>query len=72
MLENIKPPVKIQPCKVRQVFASLDDADQKIFAKALKDVEAWSAYALAAAMTQAGVKIGDETIRKHRDGMCSC
>lgn len=72
MLENLKPPVRVQPCRVREIFESLDSSDQTIFSKAILDRDAWTAHGLSVELRKIGLQIGDDTIRKHRAGECSC
>lgn len=72
MLEDMIPPVKIFPCKVREVTETLEDSDAVIFTKALNDVASWSNNGLAAALNKRGVYISEKSIRKHRRKECSC
>ena len=72
MLEDLTPPVKVFPCKVREVSETLDKADSEIFVKAVADLAAWSNNGLAAALTKRGVYISEKSIRKHRRTECSC
>jgi hypothetical protein len=72
MLEDLTPPVKVFPCKVREVSETLEKADGAIFMKAVTDVAAWSNNGLAAALNKRGVYISEKSIRKHRRNECSC
>lgn len=72
MLEDLVPPVKVFPCKVREVAQTLDDSDGVIFMKAVDDVASWSNNGLAAALNKRGVYISEKSIRKHRRKECSC
>lgn len=72
MLENLKAPVYITNCKVRTVAAQLDEKDKKIFLDAIADEQNWAAVALQKALHHEGIKIGQEVIRRHRSGVCSC
>jgi hypothetical protein len=72
MLEDLTPPVKRTPCKVRTILQQLDEKDEGILLKALTDDEAWSGNALARALSQRGLIITEKPIRKHRNSECSC
>lgn len=72
MLENMKPPVKRPPCKVRSIMDDLDTVDRDIFAQAVDSVDGWSALTLSSELRRRGIYIGAETIRTHRRGECSC
>ena len=72
MLEDLTPPVKRTPCKVRTILEQLDEKDQSILLAALADDEAWSGNSLARALSQRGLVITEKPIRKHRNRECSC
>jgi len=72
MLEGLKPEVKVHPCGVRTTLDKLEEADQKILLEAVADSDTWTANALMVALKRRGVTLGDKTIRKHREGVCSC
>jgi hypothetical protein len=72
MLEDMMPPVRKTPCKVRTILEQLADSDRDILLKALADFDAWSGNALARAMSQRGLIITEKPIRKHRNRECSC
>jgi DNA-binding HxlR family transcriptional regulator len=72
MLEDLTPPVKRTPCKVRTILEQLDEKDQSILLAALADHEAWTSNGLARALSQRGLVITEKPIRKHRNRECSC
>ena len=72
MLEDLMPPVRVTPCKVRTIMEQLDEGDREILVKALADHEAWSGNGLARALSQRGLVITEKPIRKHRNRECSC
>lgn len=72
MLEDLKPPVRQFPCKVRTVLAELEPKDQEILVNALKSVDLWPAKTLSNALKARNVQLVDSTINRHRDGLCSC
>ena len=72
LLDDLTPPVKRYPCKVRTILESLDGKDKDILLNALGDREAWSAIGLGNALSQRGLPIADTSITRHRDGLCSC
>lgn len=72
MLEGLTPATHERKCLVTKVAESLDKDDAKILNDALADQGKWSSNALSEALGKRGVKLGDSTIRKHRDKMCLC
>jgi len=72
MLEDLTPPVRVFPCKVREVADSLDENDSTIFMNAIANLGEWSNNGLAAELTKRGVYISEKSIRKHRRKECSC
>ena len=72
MLEGLTPPDKRLPCKVRAIFQQLSDEDATILQAALDNESGWNAMNLAKALSDRGLSIGDNTIRKHRRKECSC
>jgi hypothetical protein len=72
MLEDLKPPVRQFPCKVRTVLSELDDKDKKILIDALADTAAWPHKTLSNALKTRGVQLVDSSIQRHREGNCSC
>lgn len=71
MLENLTPPQRITPCRVREILSSLDKKDQDILVAALADPN-WGDKTLARALSERGIKISDTPIRNHRSKGCSC
>ena len=72
MLENLEPPKKNFTCRIRTVMSNLEPKDAKILAEAVADSINWRANTLSRALKQRGIEIGQESIRRHRDGSCSC
>lgn len=72
MLEDLTPPVKISACKVRTVLNELNDKDQAILEKAIGDVQSWPAKTLSRELNARGILLLDQTLTKHRQGLCSC
>lgn len=72
MLEDLKPPAKVYPCKVREIAENLDAADSKIFMDAINDIGNWPNTMLAHELVKRGVYISEKPIRKHRRKECSC
>ena len=70
MLEGLTPPARVHPCMIRTVFGNIDGNDQKILREALADREAWSHRALAKALTERGLPLGEKIIRDRRDRPC--
>ena len=71
MLENLKPPVKQWPCKVRSVADKLDAADKKILLEAVDNPD-WKYQTLENALASRGVALGGASIKAHRNRACSC
>jgi hypothetical protein len=71
MLENLEPPVKVLPCRVRATLEGLDPKDARILESAIAD-PAWTPYSLSVALSQRGLSISDRTIKKHQIQQCSC
>lgn len=72
MLENLEPPKKNFTCRIRTIMSELEPKDAKILAEALSDPISWQANTLSKALKQRGIQVGQESIRRHRDGSCSC
>jgi hypothetical protein len=72
MLENLTPPVSVLPCKVRTILGNLESTDRDILISALNDRLAWKDYVLSEQLTQRGVSVSPNSIRKHRRLQCSC
>ena len=58
-----------KPCKLARILAAMSDADAKALTAALDDQPA---IVLERALRRFGTPASDSTIRKHRDGTCSC
>jgi len=71
MLEGLKRPDIIRPCKVRSILDSLNDRDQEILMEALLDPE-WKSHTLAVEMTKLGLTVSANSVHKHRQRSCSC
>jgi len=73
MLEGLKPPPnKAYYCRVSQVLAELDQADQEILDQAIADYRSWPAKTLQNALKERGLTLADTTITKHRKQLCAC
>jgi hypothetical protein len=72
MLEDLVPPQRVFPCKVRELSQELDESDATIFMKAIADIANWSNNGLAAELSKRNVYISEKSIRKHRRKECSC
>lgn len=72
MLENLKPPVKILPCKVRTILDGLDDSDQEVLMDALLDRDGWKDHVLTGELNKLGIQVSANSVRKHRAYECSC
>ncbi len=71
MLENLQPPKKVFPCKVRDLAATMSKEDAKIFLAAVVDPN-WPIITLVEALRSRGVDISPSPITNHRKGVCSC
>lgn len=71
MLENLTPPKRMNPCRVRELMNKLDKKDQENLAAALANSD-WTHKGLARELTERGLAISDTPITKHRKGLCSC
>lgn len=69
MLEDLVPPKKMTPCKLREIVMSLDEQDKTILRDALANRDIWSAKSLANALTARGLAIGEKGIAR-RDNPC--
>lgn len=72
MLEDLTPPKRVLPCKVRDVLQELESQDQQILNDALADFKNWSARTLELELRKRGILISDSSIERHRAGVCSC
>lgn len=71
MLENLVPPRKVYPCRVRELAEAMTDKDKAVFLAAVVD-PAWPIMTLAEELRSRGVDISPTPITKHRKGACSC
>lgn len=72
MLEDLKPPVRQFPCKVRTVLGELEPKDREILLSALNSPDLWPAKTLSNALKSRGLQLIDSSINRHREGICSC
>lgn len=72
ILDDLTPPIKKRPCKIRTELEKLDQADRDVLEAALLDRVNWSAIGLSMALKNRGLNLLDTTITRHRDGLCSC
>lgn len=71
MLEDLKPPKRSFPCKIRDTAATLDERDAKILFAAVEDVS-WSVIGLSRELCARGLQISEQPIRSHRAKACAC
>lgn len=71
MLEGLTPPVRKFSCAVRTLTDTLDAKDSVIFVEAVKSPE-WLPKSLSRALRERGIVISDDSIARHRKGLCSC
>ena len=72
MLEGLQPPAKGYTCRVRTIMQQLDAKDKAILEAAIQDVHTWPAKTLSNALSARELKMTDQTITRHRKGLCSC
>jgi len=72
MLEDLKPQTLKPSCKIRDILEDLEEADRQILVKYLLDWETWSANGLSKALATKDIRVGANTITKHRGSVCSC
>ena len=72
MLENLEPPVKRLPCKVRELLETLEPGDAEILEAAVMDSAKWKIKTLADELNNRGVEISENPLSKHRARKCSC
>jgi hypothetical protein len=65
MLENLTPPKREYKSRINEILESLDAKDREILLNALDD-KAWSASALAKALTERGLTVSDTVIQRYR------
>lgn len=71
LLDNLEPPKKAYPCKVRELAQAMSKEDAKIFLDAVNDPN-WPIVTLAEALRARGVELSASPLTKHRKGLCSC
>lgn len=73
MLEGLAPrDYNVGPCSIiKRAHSELSPSDREILLAALEN-KLFSNTNLAEQLTQRGFSIGETTIRKHRNGKCSC
>jgi hypothetical protein len=71
LLDDLKPPARMWPCKVRDEAAKLDEADSKILFDAVMN-PAWKLLTLETALKDKGIVVGQQAIKAHRTQRCSC
>jgi hypothetical protein len=59
------------PCRVRTILEGLDSDEQDKLLEAIAD-QTRSTISLARILTKSGHPIAEKTMRKHREGWCSC
>lgn len=72
MLENLTPPARVLPCKVRAIMQGLDTSDRDILTGALANTEAWKDHVLSEELGKRGLAVSPASIKKHRLLQCSC
>lgn len=72
MLENLKPPTRTTPCKVRTIMNDLEPADAEILEAAVMDSARWKIKTLVDELRKSGVDISERPITSHRTKACSC
>jgi hypothetical protein len=72
MLENLTPPARVLPCKVRTILQALETSDRNILIGALADTESWRDHLLSQELGKRGLPVSPGSIRKHRHAQCSC
>lgn len=72
ILDNLEPPKRKTPCRIRTLLSEFDEADAAKLLTALADLETWPAYTLSKALSSLGVTVSADAISRHRTGVCSC
>lgn len=72
LLGDLTPPERIFPCRVRELYETLEKADSDILRQAVDNPEAWAAKTLSNALRERDVVLSDLGITKHRNNRCSC
>lgn len=71
MLEGLTPPVADALCKIGVAASELSPEDNEILNVALADPK-WTTSALAKALNERGLQLGETVLRKHRKKDCAC
>jgi len=71
LLDNLEPPKKVWPCRVRTLYSEFDKTDADIFDNAVSDPN-WKAETLSKALATRGITIAGSAITRHRQKECSC
>ena len=71
LLNDLQPPGRVYPCKVRDLADSLESKDSEILLKAVID-ESWSIIGLSRELKSRGLFISEAPIKAHRAKACSC
>lgn len=72
LLDDLTPPQRIFPCRVRELYETLDKNDAEILRQAIGNVENWPAKTLSNELRERDVTLSDLSITKHRNNRCSC
>ena len=71
LLDDLTPPKKVWPCAVRTLLLTLDKKDADILSAAVMNPE-WKFKTLEHSLSERGVVLKQETIKRHREKFCSC
>jgi hypothetical protein len=71
MLENLGTPEDRNFCVIVRNGMTLSPEDFAIYQEAINDPR-WGNVVLAERLTKLGLKTGKDSIRRHRDKVCSC
>jgi hypothetical protein len=72
MLENLQPPNKKWPCKVRAIMDGLNELDAQILEAAVMDSAKWKIKTLSDELRTVGIVISEKPLSTHRARLCSC
>jgi hypothetical protein len=72
MLENLQPPSKKWPCKVRAILEGLNELDAQILEAAVMDSAKWKIKTLSDELRTVGIVISEKPLSTHRARLCSC
>ncbi len=71
MLENLKRPERVYPCRVASLKLDLDDKDRKILEDAVMNPE-WPIGTLENSLREMSLVLSGTSIKRHRTKNCSC